>query len=105
MHSRFKFSYHASLCACLVLAAVLPGRVSLSGEVAVIQVQYRRAAELVPIVQSLLSAEGTVTVSQRTNSFVIVDTPEAIQRVHAYLDRFDQPVETSPNPCPVPYKW
>jgi len=24
---------------------------------------------------------------------VIVDTPEAIARVHAYLDRFDRPVE------------
>jgi len=65
----------------------------LAAEVDVIKVQYRRAAELVPIVQTLLSTEGTVTVSERINSLVVVGTPEAIQRVHAYLERFDQPVE------------
>jgi type II secretory pathway component HofQ len=41
----------------------------------------------------MLSADGTVTVSERVNSLVIVDTPEAIERVQAYLDRFDRPVE------------
>jgi len=92
-HSRIKFSFSVGLCACLIWAAILPDRVLPSGEVAVIRVQYRRAVELVPVVQSMLSANGTVTVSQRTNSFVIVDTPEAIQRVHAYLDKFDRPVE------------
>ena len=75
------------------MVEVLPVRVAPAGEVAVIKVQYRRAAELVPVVQSMLSAQGTVTVSQRTNSLVVVDTPEAIQRVHAYLDQFDRPVE------------
>ena len=93
MHSRKKLSFVAILCFCLVLVEALPGRVAPAGEVAVIKVQYRRAAELVPVVQGMLSAEGTVTVSQRTNSLVVVDTPEAIQRVHAYLDRFDRPVE------------
>ncbi|MEJ2102439.1 MAG: secretin N-terminal domain-containing protein [Desulfobacterales bacterium] len=72
---------------------MLPGGVAPADEVAVIKVQYRRAAELVPIVQSMLSAKGSVTVSQRTNSLVIVDTPEAIGRVNAYLDQFDRPVE------------
>jgi type II secretory pathway component GspD/PulD (secretin) len=93
MRFRKKFSFSAILCFCLILVEALPGSVAPAGEVAVIKVQYRRAAELVPVVQSMLSAEGTVTVSQRTNSLVIVDTPEAIQRVHAYLDQFDRPVE------------
>jgi type II secretory pathway component GspD/PulD (secretin) len=93
MHSGIKLSFGAGLCACLVLAAVLPGNVWPSGEVAVIRVQYRQAMELVPIVQSMLSAAGSVTVSQRTNSLVIFDTPEAIQRVHAFLEKFDRPVE------------
>jgi type II secretory pathway component GspD/PulD (secretin) len=62
-------------------------------EVAVIKVQYRRAAELVAVVQSLLSDDGSVTVSQRVNSLVIVDSAEAIQRVYAYVERFDTPVE------------
>jgi type II secretory pathway component HofQ len=81
------------MCFCPVLAAVLLYGASLAGEVDVVRVQYRRAAELAPVVQSLLSPEGTVTVSERINSLVIVDTPEAIERVHAYLDRFDRPVE------------
>jgi hypothetical protein len=91
--SRKKFSFVAIFCFCLALAEVLPGSVAPAAEVAVIKVQYRPAAELVPVVQSMLSAKGTVTVSQRTNSLVVVDTAEAIQRVNAYLDEFDRPVE------------
>jgi type II secretory pathway component GspD/PulD (secretin) len=87
------FSFRAFMCFCPVLAAVLLYSASLAGEVDVVRVQYRRAAELVPVVQSLLSPEGTVTVSERINSLVVVDTPEAIQRVHAYLERFDRPVD------------
>jgi len=88
-----KLGFIAVLCLGLVLVEILPARVAPAGEVAVIRVQYRRAAELVPVVQSMLSARGTVTVSERTNSLVIVDTPEALERVQAYLDRFDRPVE------------
>jgi type II secretory pathway component GspD/PulD (secretin) len=87
------FSFRAFMCFGPVLAAVLLYGASLAGEVDVVRVQYRRAAELVPVVQSLLSPEGTVTVSERINSLVVVDTPEAIQRVHAYLERFDRPVD------------
>ena len=93
MRLRGKFSFRAFTCSSSVLAAVLMFSISLAAEVDVVKVQYRRAAELVPVVQSLLSPEGTVTVSERINSLVIVDTPEAIQRVHAYLERFDRPVE------------
>ena len=60
---------------------------------AIIKVQYRRAAELVPVVESLLSDQGRVTVSQRVNSLVVVDNAEAIQRVYAYVERFDIPAE------------
>ena len=77
----------------LVLAVVLLFGISSAREVAVIKVEHRWAAELVPIVKSMLSADGTVTASERVNSLVVVDTPEAIGRVKAYLDRFDRPVE------------
>jgi type II secretory pathway component GspD/PulD (secretin) len=63
-----------------------------AGEVAVIKVQYRKAEELVPVVRSMLSAGGSVTVSKRVNSLVIVDTAEAIRRVQAYIEQFDTPV-------------
>ena len=88
-----KCSFRAFLCFGLILAAVLLGSVSQAREVAVIKVEHRWAAELVSIVKSMLSADGTVTVSERVNSLVILDTPEAIERVQAYLDRFDRPVE------------
>jgi hypothetical protein len=88
-----KCSFRAFLCFGLILAAVLLSSVSPAREVAVIKVEHRWAAELVPIVKSMLSAAGTVTVSERVNSLVIVDSPEAIERVKAYLDQFDRPVE------------
>lgn len=66
---------------------------SFAKDVAVIRIKYRWARELAPIVQSMLSADGSVTVSERVNSLVIVDNPDAIQRVRAYLDQFDKPPE------------
>ena len=66
---------------------------SLAKDVAVIRIKYRWARELAPIVQSMLSPDGSVTVSERVNSLVIVDSPDAIQRVRAYLDHFDKPLE------------
>ena len=39
---------------------MLPNSVSWAGEVAVLQVRYRQAAELVPVVKSMLSTDGTV---------------------------------------------
>lgn len=92
MNSSRKWILTAFLCFGLVVAAALRCGFLLAAEVDVIKVQYRRAAELMPVVQTLLSTEGTVTVSERTNSLVIVGSPEAIRRVHAYLERFDQPV-------------
>jgi type II secretory pathway component GspD/PulD (secretin) len=93
MISTGKYRFRAFLCFSLILTTVLLGSVSPAREVAVIKVEHRWAAELVPIVKSMLSADGTVTVSERVNSLVIADTPEAIERVQAYLDRFDRPVE------------
>jgi type II secretory pathway component GspD/PulD (secretin) len=90
---RKKFTFKYFLCFGLVAALIMFCSVLSANEVAVIKVKYRKAAELVPVVQSLLSADGSVTVSQRVNSLVIVDNPEAIQRVYAYLERFDTPVE------------
>jgi len=77
------------LCLCLVVTAFCSNL--QAKEVAVIRVKYRWASEMLPIVQSMLSPQGTVTVSQRINSLIIVDTQEAIQRVQAYLEQFDKP--------------
>ena len=76
-----------------LIILVLANNAAAAQEVAVIKVQYRRAAEFVLVVESLLSDQGRVTVSQRVNSLVVVDNAEAIQRVYAYVERFDIPVE------------
>ena len=78
---------------CLVLVIGVLCTVSMAKDVAVIKIKYRWASELAPIVQSMLSSEGSVTVSERVNSLVIVDSPDAIQRVRAYLGQFDKPLE------------
>ncbi len=78
---------------CLALVAVVCGSVSLAQDVAVIKIKYRWARELAPIVRSMLSPDGSVTVSERVNSLVIVDNQAAIQRVRSYLDQFDKPLE------------
>jgi len=78
---------------CLVLVTGIFCNVSLAKEVAVIKIKHRWASELAPIVQSMLSPDGSVTVSEQVNSLVIVDNPDAIQRVRAYLDQFDKPLD------------
>lgn len=76
----------------LMLIIVIFSTTSLAKDVAVIKIKYRWARELAPIVQSMLSADGSVTVSERVNSLVVVDNQEAIQRVRAYLAKFDIPL-------------
>jgi Bacterial type II/III secretion system short domain len=65
---------------------------SWAADVAVIRIKYRWASEVLPIIQSMLSPQGTVTVSERINSLIIVDSQDSIQRVRAYLEQFDIPL-------------
>ena len=85
------FNILLSCCICLTVASVYTE--TSAGDVAVIRIKYRWASEVQPIVQSMLSPQGTVTVSKRINSLIVVDHPDAIQRVRAYLDHFDTPLE------------
>lgn len=77
----------------IFLTVVILCNASWAADVAVIRIKYRWASEMLPIVQSMLSPQGTVTVSERVNSLIIVDNQESIQRVRAYVDQFDQPLE------------
>ena len=85
----------AMLVPALAISLTLAGWCgrSAAADVAVIRVKYHWASEVLPIVQSMLSPEGTVTASKRINSLIIVDRPDAIQRVRNYLDVFDKPLE------------
>ncbi len=87
--------YTPILLLCLAISLAMAswcGR-SVAADVAVIRIKYHWASEVLPIVQSMLSPEGTVTVSKRINSLIIVDSQDSIQRVRNYLDVFDKPIE------------
>jgi type II secretory pathway component GspD/PulD (secretin) len=88
-----KFTLTILLSLAISLAAASWCSCSLAADVAVIRIKYRWASEVLPIVQSMLSPAGTVTVSKRINSLIIVDGPDSIQRVRQYLDMFDKPIE------------
>ena len=60
-------------------------------ETLVYPMQYRTAAEAVPMVQSLLSPEGRAVADARTNALLVVDDEETIQRVREFLQGFDKP--------------
>ena len=77
----------------LILMVVITCCPTLANDVAVIEIKYHWAGDLAPIVQSMLSPEGTVTVSERVNSLVVVDTQDAIQRIRYYIEAFDRPQE------------
>jgi type II secretory pathway component GspD/PulD (secretin) len=72
--------------ACLVSA-------SLAAEVAVIKVNYRSAADILPLVQNLLTPEGKASVDTRTNSLIVIDTKESLAKIQAFVDSMDQPAE------------
>jgi len=66
---------------------------SLAAEVAVIKVNYRSAAEILPQVQNLLSPEGKASVDTRTNSLIVVDTKESLAKIESFVASMDQPAE------------
>jgi len=80
-------------CLCIWFVLSIFCSDSQAKEVEVIRIKYRWASEMLPIVQSMLSPRGTVTVSERINSLIIVDDLESIRRVQAYLEQFDKPAE------------
>jgi len=60
---------------------------------AVIEIKYRHAGEVVPMIRPLLSANGTVTVDQRTNSLIISDDEGSIHKIRTFLDDYDKPIQ------------
>jgi type II secretory pathway component GspD/PulD (secretin) len=53
--------------------------------------QYRTAAEAVPMVEALLSPGGRAVADARTNTLLVVDDEETIERVREFLAGFDKP--------------
>jgi len=82
-----------ALFLCSGLAASVLSPEVCRAETAIIDVQYRPAQELLPIVESVLSGEGRVTAHTPTNSLVVTGRPETIRQVREVLARLDKPIQ------------
>jgi type II secretory pathway component GspD/PulD (secretin) len=75
-----------------VLLAVLP-LTAHALDTEIIQVHYRNAQELVSIASPMLSPSGRISADARTNVLIVIDTPEAIERIAGLVQQLDrQPV-------------
>ncbi|MDY7038550.1 MAG: secretin N-terminal domain-containing protein [Thermodesulfobacteriota bacterium] len=61
-------------------------------EMIIIKIQNREASGVLPIVKTMLSGEGDAFADTLTNSIVINDSPESINKIREFLNHFDQPV-------------
>lgn len=72
---------------------LLLSSVCIAESIEVIGIKYRRADEVVPMVKNFLSQDGKVTVDRRTNSLVVVDEEDSIQKVREFLKNYDKPIQ------------
>jgi hypothetical protein len=77
----------------MMLALLCLVSISLADEMAVIKVNYRGAADILPLVQDLLTSEGKASVDTRTNSLIVVDTAESLAKIEAFVASMDKPTE------------
>ena len=61
----------------------------------VIQVEFRKASELLPFFQGMLSGDGKISIDSRTNSVIITDTRENIEKVKSLIKRLKNGLETT----------
>ncbi len=54
-----------------------------------IPVTYREAADVLPLLKSMLSPGGEAVVDELTNSLIITDNQDAIQKIRAFLPEVD----------------
>jgi type II secretory pathway component HofQ len=76
----------------VLLAAILSATAAAGQkDYAVIKVEHRLAEEVLPLVEPMLSPTGKALADRHTNSLVVVDTPEAIDRIRRFLAGSDSP--------------
>jgi Bacterial type II/III secretion system short domain len=75
---------------CILFLCPASGFSSRSDTV-IIRLKFRVGNEVLPVVENMLSQEGTVTADPRTNSLVVTDNEESIRKVRAFLADFDKP--------------
>jgi len=61
-------------------------------EMSIIKIKNREASGLLPMVKTMLSEEGDAFADTLTNSIIVNDSPESINKIREFLNNFDQPV-------------
>jgi len=79
-----------ALALCLIFSFAASSGLCQSSTV-IIPVEFRKVAEVLPIVKDLLSEDGKAGMDVRTNSIIVTDDDECIQEIRAFLERFDKP--------------
>jgi len=80
-------------CALFLFIISVLAPVLCFGEAAILRLTHRNGSEVLPLVENMLSREGRAAVDTQSNSLVIVDTPESIRRIEAFLASLDQPLK------------
>jgi type II secretory pathway component GspD/PulD (secretin) len=60
-------------------------------EVEIFSLRHRNPTDVLPMITGLLSADGKASADERSNSLIVVDSREAIERIRDYLPIIDQP--------------
>lgn len=76
------------LLVAAILAALPAGSVAMESRV--LEIHYRSAEEMLSVASALLTPAGRISADARTNSLIVVDTPDAIQRIAGVVQRLDR---------------
>ncbi len=79
-------------CIGLILLFFAAPGLSEERSIAVIRISYRTAEETASVVKTLLSPEGNVAADPGTNSLIISDNEESIEKIRDFLKGYDVPV-------------
>jgi hypothetical protein len=90
LHTLSKCFRISAVLLALPLAASGPASAA-DFQSAVLTIRYRNAQALSDVAAPLLSPAGRMSVDQRTNALIVVDTPDAIARVSDLIKQLDQP--------------
>ena len=69
----------------------------------VFKLQYESAAQLVPVLRPLISANNTIAAYQNNNTLVVTDYASNLQRIEKIITSIDQPSTSDPIIIPLQY--
>ena len=75
----------------LIFSLVALGERCLA-EVAIIKIHFRKASDMLPLVKTMLSEDGRAAVDKQSNSVIISDRDEPLNRIRKFLADLDKPL-------------